>query len=175
MRDPNRIHDVMIAVEALWNKYPDWRFMQLMNNLQRAYGNDMFYVEDDKFKEFSEFFYNHYMEPNLLYFNEMVLEGKPIELLLKIFEDDFTNKDFKIWQEEGLIEKEDIVVNLDENKYDNDEEIFVSGSGLNPELYGFINNIEDSDDEALEQFFDFYNIKKPNSPSSILRNDFEER
>ena len=130
---------------------------------------------DDKFKEFSEFFYNHYMEPNLLYFNEMVLEGKPIELLLKIFEDDFTNKDFKIWQEEGLIEKEDIVVNLDENKYDNDEEIFVSGSGLNPELYGFINNIEDSDDEALEQFFDFYNIKKPNSPSSILRNDFEER
>ena len=105
----------------------------------------------------------------------MVLEGKPIELLLKIFEDDFTNKDFKIWQEEGLIEKEDIVVNLDENKYDNDEEIFVSGSGLNPELYGFINNIEYSDDEALEQFFDFYNIKKPNSPSSILRNDFEER
>ena len=54
MRDPNRIHDVVMAVEALWNKYPDWRFMQLMNNLQRTYGNDMFYVEDDKFKEFIE-------------------------------------------------------------------------------------------------------------------------
>ena len=51
MRDPNRIHEVMVAIEALWNKYPDWRFMQLMNNLQRAYGNDMFYVEDDKFKD----------------------------------------------------------------------------------------------------------------------------
>ena len=51
MRDPNRIHEVIMAVEALWNKYPDWRFMQLMNNLQRTYGNDMFYVEDDKFKE----------------------------------------------------------------------------------------------------------------------------
>ena len=54
MRDPNRIHDVIVAVEALWNKYPDWRFMQLMNNLQRAYGNDMFYIEDDKFKELIE-------------------------------------------------------------------------------------------------------------------------
>ena len=54
MRDPNRIHEVITAVEALWNKYPDWRFMQLMNNLQRVYGNDMFYVEDDKFKDLIE-------------------------------------------------------------------------------------------------------------------------
>lgn len=54
MRDPKRIHDVIMAVEALWNKYPDWRFMQLINNLQRTYGNDMFYVEDDKFKELIE-------------------------------------------------------------------------------------------------------------------------
>lgn len=28
MRDSNRIHEVITAVEALWNKYPDWRFMQ---------------------------------------------------------------------------------------------------------------------------------------------------
>lgn len=54
MRDPNRIHEVMTAVEALWNKYPDWRFMQLMNNLQCAHGTDMFYVEDDRFKDFIE-------------------------------------------------------------------------------------------------------------------------
>lgn len=54
MRDPNRIHEVMEAVETLWNKYPDWRFMQLMNNLQRTYGNDMFYVEDQKLKELVE-------------------------------------------------------------------------------------------------------------------------
>ena len=54
MRDPNRIHEVITAVEALWNKYPDWRFMQLMNNLQRTYGNDMFYIEDDKFKDLIE-------------------------------------------------------------------------------------------------------------------------
>lgn len=54
MRDPNRIHEVITAVEALWNKYPDWRFMQLMNNLQRIYGNDMFYIEDDRFKDLIE-------------------------------------------------------------------------------------------------------------------------
>lgn len=54
MRDPNRIHEVIVTVEALWNEYPDWRFMQLMNNLQRAYGNDMFYVEDNKFKDLIE-------------------------------------------------------------------------------------------------------------------------
>lgn len=54
MRDPKRIHDVIMTVEALWNKYPDWRFMQLINNLQRTYGNDMFYVEDDKFKKVIE-------------------------------------------------------------------------------------------------------------------------
>lgn len=54
MRDPNRIHEVITAVEALWNKYPDWRFMQLIINLQRTYGNDMFYVEDNKFKELIE-------------------------------------------------------------------------------------------------------------------------
>ena len=54
MCDPNRIHEVMVAVEALWNKYPNWRFMQLINNLQSAYGSDMFYVEDNKFKELIE-------------------------------------------------------------------------------------------------------------------------
>ena len=54
MRNPDRIYDIMVALTKLWNKYPDWRFMQLINNLQRAYGNDMFYVEDDKFKELIE-------------------------------------------------------------------------------------------------------------------------
>ena len=54
MRDPNRIHEVMEAVEALWNKYPNWRFMQLINNIQSAYGSDMFYVEDNKFKDLIE-------------------------------------------------------------------------------------------------------------------------
>jgi len=51
MRNPNRISEVLKELEKLWNIYPDWRFMQLINNIQRAYGGDMFYVEDDKFIE----------------------------------------------------------------------------------------------------------------------------
>ena len=51
MRDPNRIPEVTKAIEKLWNQYPDWRFMQLICNIQKAYGSDMFYVEDDKFVE----------------------------------------------------------------------------------------------------------------------------
>ena len=47
MRDPNRIHEIMLHIEELWRKYPDWRFMQLINNMQRACGTDMFYTEDD--------------------------------------------------------------------------------------------------------------------------------
>ena len=48
MRDPNRIHRLMVVLEDVWNHYPDWRFMQLINNIQRARGHDMFYIEDDK-------------------------------------------------------------------------------------------------------------------------------
>ena len=51
MRDPKRIHETMLYIEELWKRYPDWRFMQLMNNLQRDHKNDMFYVEDDKLIE----------------------------------------------------------------------------------------------------------------------------
>ena len=115
------------------------------------------------------------MKPNLLYFNEMVLEGKPIHLILKMFEINFTNKDFQIWKEEGLIEKENIVLNLDDNDNDenSDEEIFISKRGYNSELYESINN-KDSDDEPLEQFNDFFNYQKPTVSSGILRNDLDD-
>lgn len=59
MRDPNRIHDVLMELEKLWVRYPDWRFMQLINNLQATQGNDMFYIEDDKFINIIEDKINH--------------------------------------------------------------------------------------------------------------------
>ena len=52
MRDPKRIHKTMELLEEMWNKFPDWRFMQLIDNIQTAYGGDMFYVEDARFNEF---------------------------------------------------------------------------------------------------------------------------
>lgn len=59
MRDPNRIHNILIELEKLWVRYPDWRFMQLINNLQATQGNDMFYIEDDKFINIIEDKINH--------------------------------------------------------------------------------------------------------------------
>ena len=52
MRDPNRIPKVTKALEDLWKNFPDWRFMQLICNIQKVYGSDMFYVEDEQLIEF---------------------------------------------------------------------------------------------------------------------------
>lgn len=51
MRNVDRIPEVLNQFEKTWKLFPDWRFMQLINNIQRAYGHDMFYVEDDKLIE----------------------------------------------------------------------------------------------------------------------------
>lgn len=51
MRDPNRIAKVLQYIEKLWMTVPDWRFMQLMNNLQSGVGHDMFYTEDEQLVE----------------------------------------------------------------------------------------------------------------------------
>lgn len=54
MRDPERIDEVLKVLGDKWKKVPDWRFMQLICNLQRACNNDMFYVEDDEFVKIIE-------------------------------------------------------------------------------------------------------------------------
>lgn len=51
MRDPERIHAIMWELEGLWQQYPDWRFMQLICNMQSKSGTDMFYTEDEQFVE----------------------------------------------------------------------------------------------------------------------------
>lgn len=48
MRDVNRIPDVLTCFRTLWEQYPDWRFGQLINNMQRKLGNDLFFIEDDE-------------------------------------------------------------------------------------------------------------------------------
>ena len=54
MRNPDRIDKVLKVIGENWKKVPDWRFMQLMCNLQRACGDDMFYIEDDEFMKLIE-------------------------------------------------------------------------------------------------------------------------
>lgn len=52
MRDPSRIQPFCERLAKLWSeKVPDWRFMQLVSNLQSAIGNDGFYIEDDHILE----------------------------------------------------------------------------------------------------------------------------
>lgn len=48
MRDPNRISAILQTLEEVWRLHSDWRFMQLICNIQNTYGSDMFYVEDDE-------------------------------------------------------------------------------------------------------------------------------
>jgi uncharacterized protein YihD (DUF1040 family) len=48
MRDPNRIPELLKVLQAGWEKVPDWRFGQLIENFKRAINKkDLFYIEDD--------------------------------------------------------------------------------------------------------------------------------
>ena len=51
MRDPKRIWPFLTTLAELWELYPDYRFMQLVCNIQRQIGSDGFYIEDDKMQE----------------------------------------------------------------------------------------------------------------------------
>ena len=52
MRDINRIYPFCERLAKIWSeKVPDWRFMQLISNLQSAIGNDCFYIEDNHILE----------------------------------------------------------------------------------------------------------------------------
>ena len=52
MRNPNRISEVLMMLQQGWEKVPDWRLGQLIENLKRAIGvDDLFYIEDDELVE----------------------------------------------------------------------------------------------------------------------------
>lgn len=52
MRDETRIDWCCDELAMLWKKHcPDWRLMQLICNLQSAYGSDLFYTEESRFIE----------------------------------------------------------------------------------------------------------------------------
>jgi uncharacterized protein YihD (DUF1040 family) len=52
MRDPKRIPAFLTLLQIYWEKVPDWRFGQLIENLKSFSGKtDLFYLEDDDFKK----------------------------------------------------------------------------------------------------------------------------
>lgn len=40
MRNTNRIYEILDALRQAWEKYPDWRFFQLVCNLQKYVSGD---------------------------------------------------------------------------------------------------------------------------------------
>ncbi len=52
MRNPNRIYEILNLLQRGWEKVPDLRFGQLIENLKRYIGvDDLFYIEDDELVE----------------------------------------------------------------------------------------------------------------------------
>ena len=57
MRNPERIDDFCARLAKVWKKeFPDWRFFQLISNINRWCNSDNFYREDDSGIEIIEAF-----------------------------------------------------------------------------------------------------------------------
>lgn len=57
MRDPKRIKPLLMGIEKQWERFPDWRFGQLIENIKRFYDiNDLFYIEDNEMLKLIENF-----------------------------------------------------------------------------------------------------------------------
>lgn len=54
MRDISRIDVFCDRLKEAWKCQPDLRFGQIVCNAQRAKGNDLFYLEDDRCIKFIE-------------------------------------------------------------------------------------------------------------------------
>ena len=59
MRDPNRIDVFLKKLGEYWKRVPDWRFGQLIKNLERFdYADWFFYEEEDFLKLLEDYFDN---------------------------------------------------------------------------------------------------------------------
>ena len=143
---------------------------------------------DKEFKEFSEFFFSHYIEPNVLWVNKLLGNNHPMDKILKIFDINFTEKDFEIWQKDGLINPEDVVVDLKDDDEEDGEKISMLDShnskiyaheskdnkwgsdDSNSGLYKTVQGNLDEDDEIRRKDL-FFKQKKSSKSSSILKND----
>lgn len=77
MRDPNRMNKVLDVLWKNWLKVPDWRFCQLIENIQCAAGGDLFYMEDEDFMELVN---NYFGDINCCELDE---RGEPIDDIFK--------------------------------------------------------------------------------------------
>lgn len=53
MRNPDRIPEIITLLQKGWEKVPDWRIGQLLENLKRYTGkDDLFYIEDEEMMKY---------------------------------------------------------------------------------------------------------------------------
>jgi len=57
MRDPKRIPEVLSEIRKVWEKYPDLRLGQLIDNIVSRTPCPLFYIEDEDLVERMEKFY----------------------------------------------------------------------------------------------------------------------
>ena len=51
MRDVNRIYDILVKFQDLWEKYLDQRFGQIISNYLANDNEDIFYIEDNEISQ----------------------------------------------------------------------------------------------------------------------------
>ena len=51
MRDVNRIYDILVKFQDLWEQYPDQRIGQIISNYLVNDKEDIFYIEDDELSQ----------------------------------------------------------------------------------------------------------------------------
>jgi hypothetical protein len=78
---------------------------------------------DERFKEFSEMYFDSYIEIGSEFVDEHASDGVPIKSIVKKNKDDFTMEDVEFWQKLGYV-KTDYVVNITPgyDEEDDDEE-----------------------------------------------------
>lgn len=57
MRDPKRIKPFLEKLEQIWNKFPDMRFGQFIENVSHLKKQELYFLEEEQLLELFENFY----------------------------------------------------------------------------------------------------------------------
>ena len=86
---------------------------------------------DDEYGKFSEFFQEYYIEPNLKLLNSLISKGYPLKKILKKLNNEFTKKDYEIWLKEGWVNKENVIVKLEDDEKETHQTLYDTHATLN--------------------------------------------
>lgn len=76
---------------------------------------------DEQFKDFSEFYFDEYVQPGSKLVQDLLEEGIPEKFILKKTKEHFTREDYDFWKRNGFLKK-DYKINMDD-KEERDEKL----------------------------------------------------